>query len=377
MTDLIAVDLGNESGRVMGVHFNGSRLSSREIYRFANNPVMAGGILYWDALRLWHEIQQGLARALSEVKADGIAVDSFGVDFGLLDAKNRLISNPVHMRDSRTDGIMDWVYERVPRQAIFERTGIGCYVINTLYQLAAIQRDAPWQLEAAHMLLTIPNLYNFWLTGEKLSEYTHTTTTQCYNPLRADWDYPTLKALGIPTRILPQVVQPGQRIGSYQRVPVYSVASHDTASAVLAVPTQTPNYAYLSSGTWSLLGVEVREPVINPAALAANVTNEGGYGAYRLLKLVMGLWIYQQCRTTWQGQNLPHDHETLLQLAAAEPPFAMFIDPDDSIFFAPGDMPGRVRAFCERTGQVIPQNVGAVVRCIMESLALKYRYVLE
>lgn len=378
MTTLIAVDLGNESGRVMRVTFDGRRISSSEVCRFANQPVSASGTLYWDALRLWHEIQAGLTGALRE-PADGIGVDSFGVDFGLLDARGHLISNPVHMRDRRTEGVMEQVLQIIPRETLFERSGgIGFYVINTLYQLVAVKRDAPWQLEAARTLLTMPNLMNYWLTGEKLSEFTHSTTTQCYNPLAGDWDHITLDTLGIPSAIFPAVVQPGERIGAYQGVPVYAVASHDTGSAVVAVPAETPHYAYISSGTWSLFGVETRQPLLNRAALDANLTSEGGaFGTFRPLKLVMGLWILQQCRAAWAAQGLDIDYRRLLAEAEAAAPFAALIDPDDSGFFPPGAMPERVRAFCGRTGQPLPETPGQITRCVLESLALKYRLVLE
>jgi rhamnulokinase len=375
--DVIAVDLGNESGRVYKVSFDGALLQGEELYRFPNIPVTLNGTLYWDALRLWHEIQTGLSAALA-APVRGIGVDSFGVDFGLLDAHGNLISNPVHMRDSRTEGMMEWVFSQVGRAELYERTGIGFYVINTLYQLAAIKRDSPWQLDITRTLLTMPNLINFWLTGQKLSEFTHTTTTQCYNPTLADWDRDMLGRLGIGTTMFPPVVQPGHEIGLYQDVPVYTVAGHDTGSAVVAVPTQTPNFAYISSGTWSLFGLETFAPIITPAAREANITNEGGaYGTFRPLRMVMGLWLVQQCRARWAEGGLNVGYDGLLAHMQDSAPFAAFIDPDDARFFPPGDMPGRVRAFCAETGQTIPATVGGILRCVLESLALKYRYVLE
>jgi len=377
MTNLVALDLGNESGRVMRVTFNGGRISTTEVYRFPNHPVTVHDTLYWDVLRLWHEIEHGLAQALTEPAA-GIAVDSFGVDFGLLDSRGALIGNPVHMRDRRTEGMMEWVLERIPREVLFQRTGIGFYVINTLYQLASLLRDAPWQLESARTLLTMPNLMNYWLTGEIASEFTHTTTTQCYNWQTGDWDWETLNTLGIPKNIFPQVVQPGVKLGAYRDVPVFTVASHDTGSAVAAVPAETPHFAYISSGTWSLFGLETRKPLTSPAALAANLTSEGGaYGTFRPLKMVMGLWIIQQCRATWAQQGIDTNYDRLLAQAQAEAPFTALIDPDDPTFFSPGNMPGRVRAFCERTRQPAPQTVGQVMRAVLESLALKYRHVVE
>lgn len=377
MTSLIAVDLGNESGRVMSVRFDGRRISSAEVYRFLNQPVTVRGTLYWDVFRLWHEIELGLEKALA-APAAGIAVDSFGVDFGLLDASGGLIATPIHMRDSRTDGMMEWVDSRINRLTLYERTGIGFYVINTLYQLAAIANHAPWQFDAARTLLTMPNLMTYWLTGERVSEFTHSTTTMCCNPTTTDWDWATLDMLGIPRRIFPTIVQPGARIGQYQNVPVFAAASHDTASAVAAVPTETENFAYISSGTWSLLGLETRQPVLTEAAMNANITNEGGaFGTFRPLNLVMGLWIVQQCRAAWNESGQPVDYSVLIAQAEAAPPFMAFIDPDDSSFFPPGDMPARVQAFCARTGQPAPQTPGEITRCVLESLALKYRTTLE
>jgi rhamnulokinase len=378
MRSLAALDLGNESGRVMRVQFDDGRLQVEEVYRFANYPVTIRGTLYWDVLRLWHELEHGLVQMLTE-PLDGIAVDSFGADFGLLDARGQLLGNPVHMRDGRTTGIMEWVLERIPRETLFQRSGgIGFYTINTLYQLVAILRQQPWQLEQATTLLTMPNLMNYWLTGEKLSEFTHSTTTQCYDPLAGSWDYPTLETLGIPTAMFPQVVQPGARIGRYESVPVFTVASHDTGSAVVAVPAETPHYAYISSGTWSLVGIETTQPLLSAAALAANLTSEGGaFGTFRPLKLVMGMWLIQQCRAVWHGQGMDTDYAALFAAAAAAEPFAAWINPDDPRFFPPGDMPARIRTFCQETGQSMPQSPGAMVRCILESLAFTYRMVIE
>ncbi|MCS6871601.1 MAG: rhamnulokinase [Anaerolineae bacterium] len=377
MTDVIAVDLGNESGRIFSVRFDGRRIQGAERYRFANVPVMVRGTLYWDILRLWHEIERGLSAAQLETAA-AIGVDSFGVDFALLDRRGELLGNPVHMRDKRTEGMIELVTALVPRFELYQRTGIGFYIINTLYQLMALQQDAPELLDMASTLLTMPNLIIYWLTGEKVSEFTHTTTTQCYNPTLGTWDKDLLRRLGIPTHFLPAVVQPANWIGTYQDVPVFTVASHDTASAVVAVPAETPNFAYISSGTWSLLGVETRAPILTEAAMEANITNEGGaFGTFRPLKMVMGMWLVQQCRARWQEQGRDVTYETLLSEAQSAQPFVALIDPDDPSFFAPTDMPARIAAFCKATDQPVPETHGAILRCIFESLALKYRYALE
>lgn len=377
MTDVIAIDLGNESGRIFSVRFDGVHVQGTERYRFANVPVSVRGTLYWDILRLWHEIERGLAAAQLETAA-AIGVDSFGVDFALLDRRGALLGNPVHMRDRRTEGMIELVTALVPRDELYRRTGIGFYPINTLYQLMALQQDSPELLEIAHRLLTMPNLIAYWLTGEPISEFTHSTTTQCYNPTLGAWDEELLERLGIPTHLLPTVVQPADWLGTYQEVPVFTVASHDTASAVVAVPTETPHFAYLSSGTWSLLGIETRAPILTEAAMAANITNEGGpFGTFRPLKMVMGMWLVQQCRARWQEQGQDVAYETLLSEAQSAQPFAALIDPDDPSFFAPTDMPARIADFCRATDQPAPESQGAILRCIFESLALKYRYALE
>ncbi len=376
MVNVIAVDLGAESGRVARVAFNGERLSLAEVSRFPNIPVQANGTLYWDVLSLWREICAGIEQAGSGVA--GIGVDAWGVDYALLDRDGKLLGNPVHYRDRRTEGMFEWVFSRVPRREIFERTGIQFIILNTLYQLASMAASQSAQLEAAATYLAMPDLINYWLTGEKACEFSHATTTQFYNPRATDWDRQLLAQVGIPTEMFGSIVQPGTRIGAYQGVPVFTSASHDTASAVVAVPTTTTDYAYLSSGTWSLIGLELDTPVINDHSYAANVTNEGGvYGTFRFLKNVMGLWIAQQCRATWRAQGEDYSYDELARLAASAEPLRSLIEPDDPAFFPPGDMPARIREYCQRTGQPIPESVGQVMRTAYESLALKYRLVLE
>lgn len=375
MVDVIAVDLGAESGRVARVNFDGERLKLDEVRRFANTPVQAGGTLHWDVLGLWREISAGIEQAGS---AAGIGVDAWGVDCALLDRDGKLIGNPVHYRDRRTEGMFEWVFARMPRREVFERTGIQFMIINTLYQLASMAANNSAQLERAATYLALPDLINYWLTGEKACEFTHATTTQFYNPRAGDWDRQLLAQVGLPTQIFGDVVQPGTRIGAYQGIPVFTSASHDTGSAVVAVPTTTTDYAYLSSGTWSLVGLELDAPVINDAAYAANVTNEGGvYGTFRLLKNVMGLWIAQQCRATWRAAGQEYSYDDLTRLARDTEPFRSLIDPDDPIFLPPGDMPARIVEFCKRTGQPVPETPGQFMRAVYESLALKYRLSLE
>jgi rhamnulokinase len=379
MANVIAIDLGAESGRVARVTFNGSALHLEEIHRFPNIPVRVGKTLHWDALRLWNEIQTGIdAASKSGDKPAGIGLDCWGVDWALLDRDGNLMGNPVHYRDSRTDGMMEWVFERVPRRTIFERTGIQFMQINTLFQLASQVKAGSAQLETAKTFLSIADLFNYWMTGAKVCEFSHATTQHIYNPRTYNWDWETLNAVGIPTHLFGEIVQPGTRLGEFNGIPVFAPATHDTGSAVVAVPTTTADYAYLSSGTWSLIGLELPEPIISDAAYEANVTNEGGYGGtFRFLKNVAGLWIAQQSRATWRAQGTEYSYADLTQLAVEAEPFRSLIDPDDNAFLPPGDMPSRIRDFCARTGQPIPETPGQVVRAIYESLALKYRHSLD
>lgn len=372
---VIAVDLGASSGRVMDVAYDGHSLQLQEIHRFPNIPIQTPHKLYWDVLRLWHEITLGIAKA---DQAASIGVDSWGVDYALLDADGELLANPVHYRDPRTDGSMDWTFERMPRREIFERTGIQFMPLNGLFQLASVIRDGGRLLDYADTLLTIADLFNYWLTGSKTCEFTEATTLQLYNPHQQDWDRDIMQAVGIPSDILTPIVPSGTKIGSYQGLDVIAPACHDTGSAVVAVPATTANYAYLSSGTWSLLGLELKEAIITDAAYAANVTNEGGYeNTYRLLKNIMGLWVADQCRATWQAGGTAYSFEQLEALVTAANPFKAFIDPDDPSFLAPGDMPTRVVDYCRQSGQILPENDAELMAAVYASLAYKYRYVLE
>ena len=374
---VLAVDLGAESGRVMAVHVGGAALRLEELHRFPNTTAEVRGTLHWDFLRLWRDIQEGVARGQA-LRPASLGVDTWGVDFALLDAQGELLGNPVHYRDRRTEGMMEWVFARASRAEVFAQTGIQFMPINTLYQLASLAaRESP-QLAAARTLLTAPDLLNYWLTGTAVCEFTNATTTQLYNPRVGGWASDLIGALGLPAAIFPTLVQPGTRLGSYAGIPVIAPACHDTGSAVAAVPTSTSNYAYISSGTWSLVGLEVPAPIINDAALAANVTNEGGVnGTYRLLKNVMGLWIIQQCRAAWAAQGHNYSYADLVQLATAAPPLRHCFDPNDGRFLPPGDYPALIAAWCAERGQPAPEDHGAIARSVFESLALAYRHVLE
>ena len=370
---VLAIDLGAESGRVMAVHFDGSRLQLEEVYRFSNHALLVNGSLQWDILGLWREVQVGIGR--SRGRPASLAVDTWGVDFGLLDRNGNLIGNPVCYRDQRTEGMMDAVFERVAKADVFAQTGIQFMAINTLYQMMSLVGSP--HLQIADRFLTVPDLLNFWLTGTQVCEFSNATTTQMLNPYSGYWATEMLDTLGIPTHIFPEVVQPGTHLGTFNAIPVLAPACHDTGSAVAGVPTETENFAYISSGTWSLVGLEVMGPVVNQAALTINASNEGGvYGTFRLLKNVMGLWLLQQCRATWQKAGRAYSYAELVVLAESAKALQSIVDPNDDRFLPPGDHPAHIRDFCQRSGQPLPQTDAAIARCVFESLALAYRDVL-
>ena len=373
---VLAIDLGAESGRVMAVHFDGRSLEVEELHRFPNVTVNLRGTLHWDFLRLWSDIQQGIALGKRHNPAS-LGVDTWGVDFGLLDSQGRLLGNPITYRDSRTDGVMERAFARLPQAEIFAQTGIQFMPINTLYQMIALVESGSPQLAAAHTFLTAPDLLNYWLTGVKVCEFSNATTTQLFNPRTGNWAWELLDAFAIPRHIFPQVAQPGTHLGAYEGIPVIAPACHDTGSAVAATPLESPHAAYISSGTWSLVGLEVAAPVINDAALAANVTNEGGvYGTYRLLKNVMGLWILQQCRATWAAAGEETSYAELTALAAQAAPIETPVDPDDSRFLHPGDHPARLCDWYAERGLPVPHTKGEIVRAVLQGLAKRYASVL-
>jgi rhamnulokinase len=391
--NLLAFDLGAESGRAILGHLDGERLRLSDLHRFPNGPVRLPDGLHWDVLRLWSEIKHGISLALREIGQDlaSIGIDTWGVDFGLLDRDGALVGSPYHYRDSRTDGMLDEAFRRVPRAEIFQRTGIQFMQINSLYQLLAMAVRRSPALEIAAAFLTMPDLFNYWLTGQRVCEFSNATTTQCFDPRRCDWARDMLEQLGIPTGIFPPVVQPGTSLGRLApdlaeelgALPgsgplIIAPACHDTGSAVAAVPAEAPGFAWISSGTWSVVGAEVPEPIITHHSLAYNFTNEGGVcGTFRFSRNVMGLWLVQECRRTWAGQGQAHTYDELAQMASQAKPFLAVLDPDDGEFLKPGDMPARIRRYCQRTGQPVPETEGEIVRCALEGIALKYRWVLE
>lgn len=384
-----AVDLGASSGRVMSAAWDGTRLQLREAHRFGNGPSNVRGHIYWDVLALWREIKSGLAHAAGGSELAGIGVDTWGVDFALLDRAGHLLGMPYHYRDGRTDGMMERLFAVVPRREVFARTGIQFMQINTLFQLSSMAQAHDPQLDAAATLLFTPDLFHYWLTGRVACEYTIASTSQMLNARARTWDRELLGRLGLPTHILREPIEPGTLLGPVEpeiqaecglsnQVPLIAVGSHDTASAVAGVPGLDAHHAYLSSGTWSLLGVETQEPALDEHALASNLTNEGGVGqTIRLLKNVAGLWLLQACQAQWQKEGHTYSWSELQALAHDAPPLRSLVDPDASEFLNPEDMPAALRRACRRNGEPEPDSVAGLVRCALESLALKYRWVLD
>jgi len=390
----LAVDLGASGGRVVAGRFDGRRLELDEVYRFENGPVEASGRMYWDLLGQWTQVQTGL-RAAAERFGEAITslgVDTWGVDFALLGRGDELLGNPYHYRDPRTRGALARAEQIVSREEIFAETGLQFMELNTLYQLLALRWGDSPLLDVAESLLMMPDLFHWLLTGEKANEYTDATTSQLYNPRTRGWSTRLLEAFDLPARILGPVVPPGTRLGPpraavaqatrLKGVEVILPGTHDTASAVLAVPAASrpgavPDWCYISSGTWSLMGAEVSAPVVTEHCRALNFTNEGGVGdTVRLLKNIAGLWLVQECRRIWKLAGRDFAWEELIQLAESAPPLVSLIDPDHGDFVAPPDMPAAIREFCRRSGQAVPADEGAVIRCALESLALRYRRVL-
>jgi rhamnulokinase len=382
----LAFDFGAESGRAVLAHLQSGILTTEEVHRFQNEPVEYGGSLHWDVPRLWLEVRKSLA-CVEQVELAGIGIDAWGVDYALLGERGDLLQNPYHYRDRRTQGIMEEVFRKVRKEEIYGATGIQFMSINTLYQLFAAQRDTPALVKAAKQLLTIPDLFNYWLTGNAVCEFTNATTTQLVDPFRRSWATGLMQKIGLRPELPAPIVEPGTIIGtlrpsmtqnsSLARTPVIAPACHDTGSAVAAI-TARDGTVFLSSGTWSLIGTELDAPVVTPQALKLNFTNEGGVnGTTRLLKNVMGLWMLQACRNYWSTKGQSADYRELVELAGREPAFKHLVDPDDECFLRPANMPAAIDDFCKKTNQPTPSSPGAYVRCVLESLALKYRAVLR
>jgi len=382
----LAVDLGAESGRVMAGLWNGRKIRLQEIHRFPNGPVPLAGALRWDVLRLWAEVQNGLALAGKKFGNAIVSVgaDTWGVDFVLLNKNDEMLGQPYHYRDARTNGLMEKAFKKVPRAEIFAQSGLQFMQLNSLYQLLAWKAHSPAILEAADCLLFMPDFLHWAMCGAKCAEFTIASTSQFVHPLRRNWSLPLLRKLGLPTHFLPKIVPPGTILGrlrnSLPGVKVVAPPSHDTASAVAGVPaaiTGKANWAYISSGTWSLMGAEVTQASLSARTQELNLTNEGGLdGTYRLLKNIMGLWLVQQCKRAFDARGGQHDYGQLARMAARAPALRSIVNPDDARFLNPPDMPKAIQDFCRETRQPVPKTEGELVRCAYESLALKYHEVL-
>lgn len=385
---LLAFDFGASSGRAMLGEFDGERIALTEVHRFDNNPVTVRGTFYWDVLALFHEIKQGITKAKALGAFESIGIDTWGVDFGLLDQYGDLLQNPVHYRDARTAGMIEEVCGIIGRDELYQATGNQFMELNTIYQLYALAKKRPDLLERASRALLMPDLFGYLLTGEQTAEYSIASTTQLMNPRTHRWDRQIMRRLGIPEDLFPDIVKPGTPLGVVSEeireelgvgpVKVVSVTGHDTACAVVAAPATEEDFIYISCGTWSLFGTELRAPVIGEKSLRCNITNEGGYGfTVRFLKNIIGLWMIQETRRQYRREGRQYSYNDLEKLALAAEPFRFFIDPDAPEFVAPGNIPRRIREFCKRTGQGEPQTAGEIMRCIYESLALKYRYAFD
>ena len=389
MSSYLAFDLGAESGRAILGTLEGGRLRLEELHRFLNQPVRLPDGLYWDTLRLFHDIREGLRIAGRErqLSLNGVAVDTWGVDYGLVDANGELCQSPRHYRDPRNTAAYAAAVAAAGRENIFNHTGIQFMPLNSLYQLYAAKLAGTPALQVARRLLFMPDLLSYWLSGVQKNELTIASTSQFYNPGQKRWATELFETLGLPPVILGDVVLPGTQLGglldeirdtcALGPTPVFATAGHDTASAVAAVPaTGERSWCYISSGTWSLMGVEIDKPVVTPKALELTLTNEVGVeGKIRLLKNIAGLWLVQECRRAWLLEGKDHTYAELTEMAAGADPFLAVIDPDQ--FLDPGHMPERIAAYCRRTGQPVPERPGQFVRICLESLALRYRQVLE
>lgn len=385
---VLAFDFGASSGRAIIGCFDGDKIALEEVHRFSNDPVSVGGTVYWDVLRLFYEIKQGIIKAKIAGGFDSIGIDTWGVDFGLIDSEGKLMENPVHYRDARTVGLVDEAFKTMPKEKLYGITGIQFMELNTLFQLISLKKYRPWMLERADKMLFMPDLFGYMLTGKMCAEYSIASTSQLIDLDKRTWSKEILDAFGIKESVFAPLVQPGTVLGELSKeiceecgvdpVPVISVCGHDTQSAITSVPCEDGDFAFLSSGTWSLFGTELDKPIVNETSMNINITNEGGFdGSTGFLKNIIGLWLIQESRRQWKREGKEYSYADLEKLALAAEPFKCFIDPDAPEFVPHGNIPERVREFCRKTGQYVPETVGEIMRCIYESLAMKYRLTFE
>jgi sugar (pentulose or hexulose) kinase len=386
----IAVDLGAESGRVMLGRVSPGKIKLEEVCRFLNGPIEQDRSLRWDFAKLFSEIKTGVGKAARQADSEigGIGIDSWGVDFGLINEEGKLIENPYHYRDSHTNEMLETAFELMPKREIYDNTGIQFLQFNSLYQLLAMKLTHPQTLARARKLIFMADLVAYHLCGRMFSEYTLASTSQCMDMNKGKWSKLVLDKLNLPGDIMPEIVNPATIVGKLDKniaeelginqIPVIAVGSHDTADAVAAVPVQMKNWAYISSGTWSLMGIETARPIINDRSFKYEFTNEGGAeGTIRFLKNIMGLWLVQECRRQWQREGVDISYAELASMAEKARPFAAYIDPDYHDFLSPGNMPEKINKFLVQNKQHAIKDKGQMVRAILESLALKYRQILE
>lgn len=391
----LAIDMGASSGRHVIGTFDGQKLALEEVYRFENGPVEVGGSLFWDLLSQWSHVKNGMRAAATKMNGaiTSVGVDTWGVDFALLGRDDTLLGNPYQYRDARTDGMMDYAFSLVPREEIFQHTGLQFLQFNSLFQMLAMKKQRSPILEQAESFLMIPDIFHWLMTGVKVNEFTEATTSQMFNPTTGSWATALLSKFGLPTDILQTLAMPMTNLGKLRAsvmeetglktTDVVLPATHDTGSAVAAVPAKsvagkTPDWAYVSLGTWALMGVESPVPVVNPTVSRLNFTNEGGVdGTYRILKNICGLWLIQECRRVWNLGGKQWDWEDLNKLTREAASLVSFINPDARDFLGPTNMPEAIIAYCKRTGQTAPDSEGAVLRCALDSIAMKFRHVLE
>ncbi len=388
MKRVLAFDFGASSGRAILGIFDGKKIELQEVHRFSNDPVKINGTVYWDVQRLFYEIKQGILKAKENGGFDSIGIDTWGVDFGLLRKDGTLVENPVHYRDARNDGMVEKAQKYMSKERMYDITGIQFMDFNTIFQLLSLKENRPYILEEADTLLFMPDLLNYMLSGVKSTEYSIATTSQMVDLKTNDWSEEILDTFGIKKNLLTDIAPTGAVIGQLSdeiceelgvpKADIISVAAHDTQSAITATPCEFDDFAFISCGTWSLFGTEVKEPIINEASKKLNVTNEGGYDyTTAFLKNICGLWLIQESRRQWIREGKEYSYAELEKLALECEPFKCFIDPAAPEFAPMGNLPRRVKEYCEKTGQYVPQTVGEIIRCIYESLALKYRYTFD
>lgn len=388
MKRVLAFDFGASSGRAIIGKFENGKIELEEVHRFSNDPVSVGKTTYWDVLRLFHEIKQGIIKAKQAGGFDSIGIDTWGVDFGLLDEFGCLLENPIHYRDARTVGMIEEAEKYISKREMYNITGIQFMELNTIFQLLSLKKERPHMLERTDKMLFMPDLFAYMLTGEKNTEYSIATTSQMIDLETNSWSGELLDKLGIRKDIFAPIVKSGTKVGmlrpeiceecGVESVPVIAVCEHDTQSAISAVPCPEGEFAFISSGTWSLFGTELEKPVVNDTTYEINVTNEGGYDfATGFLKNIIGLWLIQESRRQWAREGENYSYADLEKLALESEPFKCFIDPDAPEFVPHGNLPERVREYCRKTNQYVPETVGEIMRCIYESLAMKYRETFE